>query len=224
MVMVTWRLLVQHTGIQRSTVFRPSWKMCPDLDATCGQCSLPSGLGSPSTTLRISATSGSATSRPQRRRTRLPATLAPALKSLTTAAARSTIIGRPRPTGPGEPARHRPRHGSGPLAIGSGLATSGCFSALIVQLMVTTQQQRPGRFDAFGGDHDQGLMVRSIGWSNCSTSSAMVFAFGVSMISIARVGGRRPLWAQIRLGELDIRPHSRPVEKAMASSPESART
>src|SRR5438067_1789722 len=71
--------------------FVRSWKMCPtSMPRTMSSFPLPSGLGSPATTLRMSATCGSGRSRPQFTPVRWkPSSFAPQTKSLINATRRS---------------------------------------------------------------------------------------------------------------------------------------
>ena len=118
---------------------------------------------------------------------------APALKSDTNATERSIITGILRLTGPNEPT-------PAPIlalitassANSNGEATSGNFSALI-----SFNSWSPRITNATNGCSSLApftikvLTVFSIGKLNCSTNSAIVFAFGVSTNSIAFVGAAR---------------------------------
>ena len=189
---------------------------------------MPSGLGSPSTTLRRSATFGSATSRSQLMPNRcLPSVLAPALKSAITATLRSTMHGIGQPTGPSEP-------GPAPItarisassAKRSGAATSGSLTALN---SFSTWSPRTSRATKSASHSSEAattrvLTVFSIGWPNCVTRSSMVRASGVSTTRIASPGaGRSPAGATASASST-LAAKSDPVEKAIWSSPESAST
>ena len=127
-------LVVEDHRAHRSAVLVAELKDVSDLDSPADrERPVPSGLGSPSTALRRSATTGSSVSRPQFTPVRCaPSRLAPHTKSASAAAEPSAMTGTPAPTGPSDPGSHpmTSRTRSGRAKV-SGASTPSVRSALI---------------------------------------------------------------------------------------------
>ena len=206
--------------------FVPSWKMWPtSMPRAIDSVPLPSGLASPSTTLRRSAQSGAGKSRSQLTPVRcLPSSLAPQTKSASCAALWSTMTGIDRPAGPSEPALQ-------PAAVRicssdancRGVAMASSFSALTVlrswsprSTSATVAVSLPCSSSVF--THCSGLTPR------CLQTSSILCCPGVSTVLMAAVAAGLSTAGAMASARSTLAAYSPPDEKAMASSPESAST
>ncbi len=153
----------------------------------------PSGLGSPATTFRRSATSASGKSRSQFRPNQcLPSWLAPAAKSLIMATERSIKQGIAKSFGPKEPGWAPVAAWiSASLAKVSGLATCGRFSALISLRVWSPRTTKAINWPSSAAWTTKVFTVFSIARPNCWTKSSMVLVSGVSTKRNSSLGAGR---------------------------------
>ena len=188
----------------------------------------PSGDASPSTTLRRSATRVIRASRSQLMPVRcLPSTFAPATKSASTAAARSTITGMAAgsPAGPIEP-------GVQPIAAtiapsGANVAAPGSSASLLAFTSLSSWSPRSTSATRLPSSRPCTMSVFTVcvaGTPRNFDTSSIVFCPGVSTVASAAPGAGRGVAGATASASSTFAAYSEPVENAIASSPDSAST